>query len=171
MRIIGIDASSNKTGICLLEDGRYVTHTLIDCHKIKDVYERIPTMVKGICDYIDGLSNIDCIIMEETMLRTNIDTVKKLSYIMGGVMEYAYQRGIKFRHVLPSEWRKKAGIEQSKNVKREILKMEAIKAVEREYGMKLTDDECEALLLARSGFDLPKIEIKVSDVEDDYWGN
>ena len=36
MRIAGIDASTNKTGISIFTDGLYETHTLIDLHKIKN---------------------------------------------------------------------------------------------------------------------------------------
>jgi hypothetical protein len=45
-----------------------------------------------------------------------------------------------------------------------VLKAEAIAAVKQEYGLDLTDDEYESILIARSGFDLPKI-ILVDDDE------
>lgn len=170
MKIIGIDASTNKTGICLFDDGEYVTHTIIDCHKEKDAMKRIPMMANKICKYLDGINDIDVIIMEKSILKSNIDTVQKLSNLSGAIMLYAYQHGIKFENPVPSEWRCKIGLEQSKNIKREILKLEAIKAVKQEYGLDVSDDEAESCLLARSGFDLPKINIKAEDVEDNYWG-
>lgn len=163
--IVGIDASTNKTGIAVFENGKYKTHTLIDLHKIKDSDVRIPKMMCEICEYISQFK-VDKIIMEESIFKTNIDTVKKLSNIAGAVMYYATSHNIEFEFALPTEWRKKIGLQQSKTVKREVLKAEAIKAVKQEYNMQLSDDECEALLLARSGFDLPKIVI----TEDDVWG-
>ena len=36
MVVVGIDASTNKTGICLFQEGKYIKHTLIDCHKEKN---------------------------------------------------------------------------------------------------------------------------------------
>ena len=45
MKIVGIDASTNKTGIAVFEDGKYLTHTLIDLHKITDTNKRIPKMM------------------------------------------------------------------------------------------------------------------------------
>lgn len=172
MKVIGIDASTKKTGICIFQDNEYVTHTLIDCHKEKDVTKRIPMMSNKIWEYLDNIGNIDVIIMEKSVLRSNVDTVQKLSALAGAVMLYAYQHNIKFENPVPSEWRKKIGLEQSKNVKREVLKLEAIKAVKQEYGIEVTDDEAESILLARSGFNLPKISIRVEDVENDcwYWG-
>lgn len=169
MVVVGIDASTNKTGICLFQEGKYIKHTLIDCHKEKNAMKRIPMMANRICKYLDEIGCIDVIIMEKSILKTNIDTVQKLSNLAGAIMLYAYQNNIKFEHPTPPEWRKKIGLEQSKNVKREVLKLEAIKAVEQEYGLSLTDDEAESVLLARSGFDLQKINIKAQDVEDDIW--
>lgn len=159
-KVCGIDASSNKTGIAIFEDGKYIEHTLIDLHKIKDPEQRIPKMMVEICKYIKKHS-VDKIIMEKSMMKNNIDTVQKLSNIAGAVMLYAATKSIEFQHVYPSEWRKKIGLSQSSQIKREILKEEAVQAVKQEYGMNITDDEAEALLIARSGFDLPKITVEV----------
>lgn len=160
MKIIGIDASSNKTGIAVFCDGEYIEHMLIDLHKIKDPDIRIPKMMVEICKYIKK-HGADKIIMEKSMMKNNIDTVQKLSNIAGAVMLYAATKNMEFQFVYPSEWRKKIGLSQSSQIKREVLKEEAVQAVKKEYDMDVTDDEAEALLIARSGFDLPKIEIEV----------
>lgn len=160
MKIAGVDASSNKTGIAIFENGQYIEHTLIDLHKIKDPYQRIPKMMVEICKYIKKHMP-DKIIMEKSMMKNNIDTVQKLSNIAGAVMLYAATKRIEFQHVYPSEWRKKIGLQQSTQIKREVLKEEAVQAVKQEYGMDVTDDEAESILIARSGFDLPKITVEV----------
>lgn len=165
MKIVGIDASTNCTGIAVFCDGKYVEHTLIDLHKIKDSAVRVPKMMVAICKYLDE-QNVDKIIMEESMLTTNAATMKMLSNIAGAVMYYAASHDIKFEFALPTHWRKKIGLSQSNKIKRDVLKAEAIQAVKQEYGMDLSDDESEAVLIARSGFDLPKIVI----TEDDIWG-
>ena len=165
MRVAGIDGSTNKTGIAVFENGQYVTHTLVDHHKITDSDIRIPKMMHDISQYLDQYK-MDKIIMEKSIFKKNIDTVQKLSNIAGAVMFYAMDRGIEFEFLLPSQWRKRIGLEQSKNVKRDDLKAEAILAVQQEYGLTVTDDEAEAILLARSGFDLPKLNI----TQDDIWG-
>lgn len=156
MVTVGIDASTNKTGIAIFHDGKYVEHILIDLHKIKDSSERIPKMMLSICNYLDK-HKVDKIIMEESMMTNNISTVKMLSSIAGAVMYYAASHHIEFQLDLPSAWRKRIGLTQGRSVKRDMLKAEAIIAVKQEYGMDLTDDEAESLLIARSGFDLPKI--------------
>lgn len=164
MVIAGIDASTNKTGIAIFSDGKYFEHTLIDLHKIEDPSERIPKMMLAICEYLDEFV-VDKIIMEESMLTTNAAAMKMLSNIAGAVMYYAASHGIEFEFALPTHWRKKIGLSQSSKIKRDVLKAEAIMAVKQEYGMELTDDEAESCLIARSGFDLPKIVI----TEDDIW--
>ena len=160
MKIIGIDASSNKSGIAVFDDAKYIEHTLIDLHKIKDPDQRIPKMMVEICKYIKGHMP-DKIIMEKSMMKNNIDTVQKLSNIAGAVMLYAATKNIEFQHVYPSEWRRIVGMQQSTQIKREVLKEEAVQAVKQEYGMDVTDDEAESILIARSGFDLPKITVEV----------
>lgn len=164
MLICGIDASTNKTGIATFQDGHYVNHILIDLHKIRDSSERIPKMMTAICDYLDE-HKVDKIIMEESLMTNNILTVKMLSNIAGAVMYYAASHNIKFQFDLPSAWRKRIGLTQGRSVKREALKAEAIAAVKQEYKMDLTDDECESILIARSGFDLPKIILVDDDDE------
>jgi Holliday junction resolvasome RuvABC endonuclease subunit len=160
MRIIGVDASSNKTGISVFQDGEYIEHTLIDLHKIKEPDKRIPKMMLEICKYIKK-HGADKIIMEKSMMKNNIDTVQKLSQIAGAVMLYAATKSMEFQFVYPSEWRKKIGLQQSTQITREMLKEEAVQAVKQVYDMDVTDDEAESILIARSGFDLPKIEVEV----------
>ena len=165
MKIVGVDASTNKTGISVFIDGCYETHTLIDLHKIKDSTERIPKMMLAICEYLNE-HKPDKVIMEESILKTNIATVKMLSNLAGAIMYYATVNNIEFELALPSVWRKRIGLTQGKSVRRETLKAEAILAVKQEYDMDVTDDEAEAILMGRSGFDLPEIAI----TEDDLWG-
>lgn len=160
MRIIGIDGATRITGIAVFDDGKYVTHKLIKITGDADV--RIPKMMMAICDFIREYEP-DKIIMEKSMLTNNIDTVQKLSNLAGAVMFYCYDKGIPFEHQYPSQWRKKIGLTQGSKVKKEVLKAEAIATVKQEYGLDLTDDEAEAVLITRSGFDLPKIVLDEDD--------
>ena len=162
-KICGIDASSNKTGIAIFEDGKYIEHTLIDLHKIKDTDRRVTKMMVEICKYIKE-KKPDKIIMEKSIMKSNIAALQILSNIAGAVMLYAATKGIDLEFVYPVEWRKIIGLQQSMKVKREVLKEEAIRAVKQEYDMDVTDDEAEALLIARSGFDLPKLEVNIDDL-------
>ena len=165
MVVAGIDASTKKSGVCIMRDGELIFYTLIDLEKEKDAMKRIPKMMIKICEVLDK-HDIDAICMEKSILKTNVDTVQKLSNLAGGIMLYCAQNEIEFEHPTPPMWRKKVGLQQSSKIKRDVLKEEAILAVEQEYDLHVGDDIAEAVLLARSMFDLPKIDI----TEDDLWG-
>lgn len=162
--VIGVDASTNKSGVAVFRDGKYVAHTIIDLHKIKNINDRLPAMMNEICKYIHQYQP-DKILMEETVLSSNTSTLKKLAYLAGGMMLYAYRNKIEFKLILPAEWRKAIGMQQSNKVKRDALKLESIQAVKQEYGLEVTDDAADAILIARSAFDLPPINITVDDVD------
>lgn len=165
LTIAGIDGSTTKTGISIMADGKLMFHTLIDLHKEKDAMKRIRNMMIEITKILDQY-NLDVVYMEKSICKGgNVDTTQKLSYLCGGIIFYCAQNNIDFKNPLPSEWRKKIGISQSSKIKREVLKEEAIYAVKKEYGIDVGDDEAESMLLARSAFDLPKIDIS----EDDLW--
>lgn len=164
MRVAGIDGSTNSTGISIMKDGKLEFYDLIDLHKEKDVMKRIQKMLLCICNILDCYE-FDAIYMEKSILKTNVDTVQKLANLAGGIMLYCAQNDIEFNHPLPPEWRAKIGIKQSSKIKREVLKEQAILAVKNEYGIDVNDDTAEAILIARSAFNLPKINIS----EDDLW--
>ena len=165
MLVAGIDASTNKTGVAIMDDGKLVYHTLIDLHKEKDAMKRIHNMLVNIGEVLEKY-NIDTVYMEKAFNRSNTDTTMKLANLAGGVMYYCAKNKIKFIHPEPSAWRKKIGLQQGRGVKREVLKAEAIKAVKNEYGIDEGDDVAESILLARSAFDLPKLNM----TEEDLWG-
>ena len=111
MRVCGIDASTNKTGVSLFIDGEYSGHMLIDLHKIKDSNVRVPKMMKEIKNVLDYYEP-DIIVMEECLLKTNIATVNLLSYLAGAIISWAADNQVEFRFQLPSEWRKRVEIVQ-----------------------------------------------------------
>lgn len=151
MRVCGIDASTNKTGISLFIDGEYSGHMLIDLHKIKDSNIRVPKMMQEIKNILDYYKP-DIIVTEECLLKTNIATVKLLSYLAGAIISWAADNQVEFRFQLPSEWRKRVKIVQDPKTPRKKLKQEAIDMVKEKFGIDVTDDEAEAVLIAHSVF-------------------
>lgn len=167
MVVAGIDASTTATGISIMEDSELKQHFLIEINsrKEKDAEKRIKIMLAKICEIL-AQYDIDAIYMEKAICKGgNVDVTIKLAYLSGGISLYCIQRDIEFHNPLPSEWRKITGMAQGRGVKRETQKAEAIKAVQDEYGLDVGDDEAEAILIARSAFDLPKLNI----TEDDLW--
>ena len=167
MLVAGIDASTKATGVCVMKDGELVHHTLISVNprKEQDAEKRIKTMIGKICEILEWY-DLDAIYMEKAICKGgNVDVTIKLAYLSGGILMYCTQNNIEFNNPLPSEWRKVVGLAQGRGVKRETQKAEAIFAVKREYGIDVGDDEAESILLSRSAFDLPKLDI----TEDDLW--
>lgn len=165
MIVAGIDGSTTKSGVAIMEDKKLKFYTFINLSKeTQDPMKRIRHMQLEICKILDQY-DVDAIYMEKAFTKSNIDTTMKLANLAGGIMLYSAQNDIKFVHPEPSVWRSKIGIQQGKGVKRETLKAEAIMAVKQEYGIDVNDDVAESCLIARSAFNLPKIDI----TEDDLW--
>ena len=167
MLVAGIDASTTATGVSIMRDGELVCYKLItiDSKKVKDAYKRIKEMFVKIIKILDQY-DVDKIYMEKAICKGgNVDVTIKLAYLSGGISLYCVQRDIEFYNPLPSEWRKLVGIPNGRGVKRDAQKEMAIKVVKDEYGINVNDDIAESILIARSAFDLPKIDI----CEDDLW--
>lgn len=167
MVVAGIDASTQATGVCIMKDGEVIHHTLftINARKEPDAENRIKTMLVKICDVLDQYK-LDSVYMEKAICKGgNVDATIKLAYLSGGILLYCLQNDIEFNNPVPSAWRKTIGLAQGRGVKRETQKAEAIKAVKDLYGIDEGDDVAESVLLARSAFDLPKLNI----TEDDLW--
>lgn len=151
MRIVGIDASTNKTGISLFVNEEYKEHVLIDLHHIKNSKERLPKMMHEIKQTLAKYKP-DLIVMEECLMKTNIAAVKLLSYLAGAIISWAADNKVEFMFQLPTEWRKRIGFAQGPKVTRAELKKEAIDMVKKKFGLDVTDDEAESLLVAYSVF-------------------
>ena len=137
----------------------------IDPRKEPDADVRVKMMLVNICAVLDKY-NVDVLCMEKAIGKGgNVDTVIKLAYLSGGMALYCMQHDIEFNNPTPSMWRKVVGISQGRGIKRDVQKAEAIKAVKDEYGIDEGDDVAESILIARSAFNLPKLNIS----EDDLW--
>lgn len=169
MLVAGIDASTKATGVTIMENGKLTYYTLIevDSKKEKDAYKRINIMFKKICEILDKYK-IDSVYMEKAICKGgNVDVTIKLAYLSGGMSLYCIQNDIEFHNPTPSEWRKIVGIKTGRGIVRSEQKSQAIKAVSKEYGINVGDDIAEATLIARSAFNLPKINIRDEEILDE----
>lgn len=167
MVVAGIDASTTATGVSIMENAELKQHFLIEINprKEKDAEKRIKIMLAKICEIL-AQYDIDAVYIEKAICKGgNVDVTIKLAYLSGGIYCYCVQNDIEFHNPQPSAWRKTVGIAQGRGVKRDTQKAEAIKGVKDEYGLDVGDDVAESILLARSAFDLPKLNI----TEDDLW--
>ena len=162
MLVAGIDASTTATGVAIMKDGELIDYELIaiDSKKEKDAYKRIKEMLIRICNILDKYK-IDKVYMEKAICKGgNVDITIKLAYLSGGMSLYCIQKDIEFNNPVPSAWRKSVGIPTGRGILRDAQKKTAIKAVKDWYKIDVGDDVAEATLLARSAFNLPKLQIE-----------
>ena len=161
MLVAGIDASTTATGVSLLRDGELIYYELIaiDSKKEKDAYKRVQEMLTRICAILDRY-DVDKVYMEKAICKGgNVDITIKLAYLSGGMYLYCTQNNIEFNNPAPSTWRARTGIPNGRGILRADQKAYAIKAVKEEYDLDVGDDVAESILLARSAFNLPKLQL------------
>lgn len=144
-RFVSIDASTKKTGICLLENGKLTEYRLLDHSEIEDVEERIKVMSLDIIRQLN-LWKPHIIYIEDSWSKFNVETTKLLTRVMGVTYGWALTNNCEWNCMLPSRWRKLAGIEQGKK-KRSELKQASIDYVKNKYGIDVNDDVADCIAM------------------------
>lgn len=144
-RMISIDSSTKKTALAVFDNGTYKTVNLIDCSSMTNMEDRFESMAKLIFEYLEN-NKPYIVYMEETVVERNASTQRFLTRLQGVVYAYCMKNDCEFNTIRPTEWRKLVGIEQGKKGRKEFKK-EAIALVLKEFGIIVTDDEAEAILI------------------------
>lgn len=84
------------------------------------------------------------IILEDIQLQNNTQTFKVLAQVLGVLEELAVEMDIKYQTVLSTVWRSKIGV---KGRERNVQKKEAQNYVEKNYGIKATQDEADSICI------------------------
>ena len=146
MKSLAIDASSTCTGWSVFEDGKYVSSGFIDLKKDKNADHRIFEMAKRIGEFIEHYQP-DKIILEDTMMSSNVSTLKMLANLAGAIKFYCYLHNFELETLYPSEWRKFLHI-QEKGAKRTELKNKAFNVCIDQLGLdSLEEDQAEAVCI------------------------
>lgn len=155
MKVMGIDASTTCSGVAVIEDGKLIYHDTINMKSNHDADQRVKNMMSELGSIIKEYSPT-AVYIEDSWNKQNIETTKMLSNVLGAVMYVCQDMKCSFTKMLPSAWRSLAGIKLcNKNgtkLKREELKQEAIKKVNKTYKIKCGDDEAEAICIAEAGW-------------------
>jgi len=155
MNIIGIDSSSQKTGMCLISDTKIEKYCLIDKSKNKDTELRTKEMVLEIINIL-SIYKPDCVYIEDTWQNINPKTQKLLEKIVGSVYGWCIEHSVKCVEILPSSWRKALGWEIGK-LSRDELKKKSIKEVFEKYGIATSsDDLADSINIATAGLILER---------------
>lgn len=148
-KLCGIDSSSNRTAISYFEDNKLVDYKVIDLKKIKDKNERIDTMMLSIAAHLNSWKP-DYVYQEDTWTAGNPETANILTTILGGVRFWCISNNCIYHKIKPTVWRSQFGLNQYK-AKREELKEKSIDYVKEKFGVSVSDDEADAILIGLCG--------------------
>lgn len=148
MKILAIDASTHSTGYAIGQQSKLQEHGCIEV-KSGDVIKRIIKMRDQFSKILLKNNDINKIVMQEVRPQYNSHTNKVLMWLQAVIVVAAYQINakIEFEFVQAVEWRAALKIKQGRSIKREQLKPQDIQYVENKYGIKVNDDEADAICI------------------------
>lgn len=145
--ILAFDQSSTKTGWAQFEDDNYISSGVINLSHIKnDSTERLLEMCDAICKHIEDIRP-DLVVIEDIFDKNNVAVLALLARLQGVIMFRCFKIGIPIKILAPKTWRKIVGI---KKKDRNGAKEEAVQLVNELYGLPVTNDEAEAVCIAKA---------------------
>lgn len=153
--VLALDQSTQITGWAIFDNK---TKELKKYGKVapsgNDVIKRIIILRDWIKNIIEK-ENIQQLVIEEIQLQNipgtsregNVATFKKLAYVQAIILELAIDLNIPCEIISSSTWKSYCGI---KGAKRPEQKRNAQIYIEKTYGVKPTQDECDAICIGRT---------------------
>lgn len=162
MRLLALDQASNISGYAIFEDGKLLKYDKINLTGY-DLADKLVLLRKQITNLIQEW-NIEEVIMEDIQLQSNVTnnvkTFKVLAEVFGVIYELVNEMNIKNSAVLASEWKSTLSI---KGRDRAAQKRAAQQYVIDNYGIKPTQDECDAICIGAHYYLKDKQEFDWSD--------
>ena len=148
LKLIAFDQSTRATGWCVMElkTADIVESGVIIPNKNDETIDRIIYTIKR-CLNLVRTNEIAFVFIEGVQVQKNPRVYEVLAKLAGSLEIMLYESGYFVNVVKASEWRKRVGI---KSRKRADVKKEAIELVKELYDLEATEDECEAILMARA---------------------
>ena len=146
MRVLALDQASRTSGWAVFEDGKLVTFGKFtaDHSDVGDRLYYIRTKVNSLISEYD----IDEVVFEDIQLQgnvaNNVQTFKALAEVFGVLYELFVELKMPRTAVLSTVWKSTLGI---KGRDRTAQKKAAQTWVENTYGVKPTQDECDAICI------------------------
>ena len=147
MKILTLDLSTKQSGYAIGQKQNLLSH---GCFSVSatNPYKRIIKMRDSIAQLIKD-NQIVKIVMEEVRPEYNSHTNKILMYLQASVVLMAYEINpkIEFQFLGASEWRARLKMRQGRGIKLDQLKPQDINYVQQKYGIKVNDDEADAICI------------------------
>ena len=141
-RLLALDQSSKVSGWAIFADGKLEKFGKIDLDN-PDLGVRLNQLRTRIRKLIEE-NEINEIVMEDIQLQQNVQLFKTLAEVFGVLYELFTEMNIKNSAVLASSWKSTLGI---KGKDRAVQKRNAQQYIINNYGIKPTQDECDAICI------------------------
>ena len=141
-RLLAFDQATRTTGFAIFEDDHF-----IDVNKFTLTDEDIGNRLVKFRDKVIRLikdNNINKVAMEEIQLQQNVDTFKKLAMVYGTLLEIICELELPYEIISSNTWKSKCKI---KKQGRSSEKKQAQSFVTNLYGIKVTEDESDAICI------------------------
>ena len=148
MMVLALDLSTKNSGWAVYKNQELIAHGCISATN-SNLYERIHIMCENV-EKIVKKYNISKSIIEDVFpedVHNNRNVFNALMYLQGFITDVLNTYKIEFKFYTASEWRKKCGIHTGRGIKRESLKAQDIKFVQNQFGIKVNDDEADAICI------------------------
>ena len=148
MIILALGPSTKNSGYAVYEDQKLITHGCISASS-SNLYKRIHKMIEGI-ETIVKEYKIEKAIIEDVFpedVHNNRNVFNALMYLQGFITDLLNSYNIEFKFYTASEWRSKCGIRTGPGIRRDSLKPQDIKFVQNQFGIKVNDDEADAICI------------------------
>ena len=141
--LLALDQASRVSGYAVFNPkGKLITYGKFIADQ-DDIGERLVFIKNKVAELIEKY-DIDQVIMEDIQQQENVQTFKVLAEVFGVIYEYLTEIGMPNTSVLACEWRKTLKIP---GYKRAEQKRNTQIWVANEYGVKATQDECDAIAI------------------------
>ena len=153
MRLLALDQSSRITGWAIFEDGKLVTYGKFNAEIVgSDIADRLHHIRNKVKTLIEE-NGITSVILEDIQMQgnvvNNVQTFKALAEVFGVISELLVDMNIPQTAVLASSWKSALGI---RGRARAEQKRAAQDWVINTYGVKPTQDECDAICIGAHKF-------------------
>ena len=143
-RIIGFDQATERFGVSIFDNGKLVYYSL---YQFSGLFaKRLAQIRQFVRDFVIAKWQPDKICFEDIQYEHSVITYKILAQLLGVITALCENANIDYDIVYPSTWRQYAGT-AGKNRKEE--KALSIAKVQDLYGITVSDDVAEAILIGR----------------------
>lgn len=157
-RVIAFDQATENFGLSIFDDNQLVFYSLYTFSG--DVVSRLTKIKKFITEIVLPIWQPDYVVMEDIQYQYGAVLTYKILAMLLGIIEVACnEANVKYEVVSPNVWRKYAG---TAGKSRREEKMLSVAVVKEKYGVKVTDDVAEAILIGRYGAMNHKPEVKMA---------